>query len=126
MILKNKHTYNGKPKPGVMRKAMLMVFWYDAVSLNSTNKLSCCAKLTAGTGITIALSTTYMYSGQVGGLCGNFDVNSSNDMVNLISGLQPSGTITEFTSRRKTVENCPDTDVPLNFDPCEVGERMNC
>ena len=62
------------------------------------------------------------YSGDVEGLCGDFDGNYMNDFYDLHSG-QIAATPTEFGRLWKTISTCPDPDILSDFDSCVVRFR---
>jgi len=67
--------------------------------------------MTSATQAFIYVSTRY--SGQVEGLCGNFDGNSNDDF-SMVEN--PS----QFAARWKTSTSCPDAHLPDDYQPCRV------
>jgi len=59
------------------------------------------------------------YSGQVEGLCGNFDGDSNDDFAMLDSP-------TLFAARWKTSTSCPDSKLPDDYQPCRVRAPYIC
>src|SRR6218665_3574342 len=84
-------------------------------NVNRLNESSC--KLCTGTNLYVYLSSSYRSS--VEGLCGNFDGDASNDLVD-VSGrllLKPSA----FGAQWKVSGSCPESDPSADLDPCKVS-----
>ena len=71
----------------------------------------------AGTQVSVMLSPRH--SGDVEGICGNYDGIYDNDLNDVSSG-QIAATPRDYVSMWKTSSSCPDPDLPEDYDPCAV------
>jgi len=70
----------------------------------------------------VSVSLAPRHSGNVQGLCGNYDGNYDNDFRDVASG-QIAANAREYGNLWKTSPSCPDPDVPVDYDPCSVSHR---
>jgi len=78
--------------------------------------MAACWANVADTRISIYLGSRYLY-GKVEGLCGNYNGKSSDD---LGAETSLSNSLVDLASAWKTIPSCPEPELQLTTDPCEV------